>query len=96
MAAAVETVAARANAAMVAVMGVTAVAMAVDTVAAIARPVKTAAASFNLHAHTVRVLHKARAAAVVPAWASLLALPTNLANHAHRQVNPTPCEPVSI
>jgi hypothetical protein len=99
-AAAVETVVARASAAMVAAMAVTAAvtaaAMVVDTVAAIVRPVKTAAASFSLHAHTVRVLHKVRAVAVVPAWASLLALPTNLANRAHQQVNPTQCEPVSI
>ena len=65
-------------------------------VAAIAHPVKTAMASSNLHAPTVRAHLRVRAVAVAQAWASPLVSLTSPVLPARQQVNPIPCVPASI
>jgi hypothetical protein len=73
--------------------------MVVETAAvtvAVKAVVPTAAANFSPHAPKALALHRAKAVAAVPAWASPLALPTNPAHPAHPQDNLTRCAPASI
>ena len=65
-------------------------------VAAIAHPVKTAMASSNLHAPTVRAHLRVRAVAVAQVWASPQVLPMSPVLPVRQQVNPIPCAPASI
>lgn len=88
---------------MVVVTAVTAVAVvarahaatAVVTVAAKA-VVPTAAANSSLHGRKAHARPRAKAVAVVPAWASLLVLPTNPVHRAHLPVSLIRCAPASI
>ena len=59
--------------------------------------VPTAAVNSSPHARKAPALPRAKAVAVVPAWANnRLALPTNPAHRAHPPVSLTRCAPASI